>query len=849
VSAPLPRVALPQVTLVCADCAYHELAADALRRSMAQCQFGRVLFFTDRDIAIEGVGTVRIPPLRSVAEYSQFVLKGLARHVETPHVLVIQWDGFVLDGAAWRDEFLQYDYVGAPWPWHGDGHVVGNGGFSLRSRRLLEALQDPRIANVANEDEVICRLERPRLEREHAIRFAPAELAEAFSFEHGPRPARVFGFHGLFNFGEVWREDAELSAILDRVPRAQFAKNEGGWLFERLRRAGRVTAATDAARRAGVRRELSAVLREGVARHEAGDLAAAEAAYAEALVLAPGHPDALHLLGLVRAAAGRTEEAIDLVRRAVRANPRGALYQYNLGLLLAGRDDAEGAIAGFRKALALDPALDAARDALAGQLLLQGRDADACAELRQLVTRRGDDASRLRLALALPPVARSREHIAETREGLSRELDRLLARPARIEDPLAQVGATGLALAFHGEDDRPLLEKLARAFLHACPSLAWTAAHCRRPRAAGRLRIGFLSRFLHEHPIGNGVRGLLARLDRTRFESIALFAPPFVDDACSTGIRQTADRSVMLPDGLAQARELVAAQELDVLCYPDIGLEPMSYFLAFSRLAPVQCTSTGHPVTSGIPNVDWFVSSSLFEPEGGARHYSERLAEIADAGVLGWWRRPAREPARGRRALGLPESGRLYLCPQSPSMLHPDFDAVLLAILDGDPGARVGLAGSRRSGLEAQARRRLERSLGAAAWRRVTLLPERSSAEWRALAANADVVLDTPHFGGADAALDAFSQGTPVLTWPGALQRGRHVHAMYRAMDIAEPVAASLDAYASLALGIAREPDLRAHLRTRIEAASAVLYENDDVVRRLERFFEAALERRDALVA
>jgi hypothetical protein len=126
----------------------------------------------------------------------------------------VQWDGFVLDATQWAPQFLEYDYVGAPWPQFSDGRDVGNGGFSLRSRRLLEACRDPRFRAAHPEDVAICRLNRDLLEREHGIRFADRSTAERFAFERTEPDGPTFGFHGVFNmipalgadgFWEVYR--------------------------------------------------------------------------------------------------------------------------------------------------------------------------------------------------------------------------------------------------------------------------------------------------------------------------------------------------------------------------------------------------------------------------------------------------------------------------------------------------------------------------------------------------------------------------------------------------------------------------------------------------------------------
>jgi tetratricopeptide (TPR) repeat protein len=195
---------LPTVTLCCIDTANHRLALRALARSRAGIRFARTLFLTDRlppDCAApDGVDIVPLAPLGSRDDYSQFVLKELHAHIETGHVLLVQWDGYVVNPAAWDPAFLACDYLGARWYWYDDGMRVGNGGFSLRSRKLLAALQDPRIRHVENEDTTICRTFRPLLEREHAIRFGDDALADRFSFEAAYPIDRPFGFHGLFNF-------------------------------------------------------------------------------------------------------------------------------------------------------------------------------------------------------------------------------------------------------------------------------------------------------------------------------------------------------------------------------------------------------------------------------------------------------------------------------------------------------------------------------------------------------------------------------------------------------------------------------------------------------------------------
>ena len=209
-SARAPRD-IPATTLCCVDCRYYDLAADALARCLERCRFERVLFFTDADMRIEGVETVRIPKLSSVGAYSEFMIKGLDRHIDSDFALLIQYDGYILDAECWSSQFQHYDYVGARWPFT-DAMAVGNGGFSLRSKRLLRALQDPDVAPAHPEDITICRTYRGLLEGRHGVKFAPQEVAERFSFETVPPQGQTFGFHGLGHLVNLFDlSDAEIA--------------------------------------------------------------------------------------------------------------------------------------------------------------------------------------------------------------------------------------------------------------------------------------------------------------------------------------------------------------------------------------------------------------------------------------------------------------------------------------------------------------------------------------------------------------------------------------------------------------------------------------------------------------
>lgn len=214
------KLALPDVTMCAVASVNVDATVAAMVHSLALVDCARALLFTDAAIPDlpAGIERVVIAPLRSTASYSHFVLHRLADWIETSHCLIVQWDGFITAPDAWDPAFLACDYIGAPWPQFSDGFDVGNGGFSLRSRRLMLACREPGFHDDGTaEDLVIARVNRAKLEDRHGLIFAPRSLAGRFSHERDGQGLRTFGFHGVFNLPAVAGIEGfwELYCLLD----------------------------------------------------------------------------------------------------------------------------------------------------------------------------------------------------------------------------------------------------------------------------------------------------------------------------------------------------------------------------------------------------------------------------------------------------------------------------------------------------------------------------------------------------------------------------------------------------------------------------------------------------------
>lgn len=196
------KIQLKDVTLLGVDCVDIERLIFAANISQEHIDFGAVKLLTHKDVYHSDI--IKIDPIRNIEAYSKFIMQELYKYVDTPYVMIIQHDGFVLHPEAWNDEFLNYDYIGAHWWWMKDKYTVGNGGFSLRSKRLMELVaKDECIFDYHPEDTVIVRTYGEYL-RQKGIKFAPIQLAGQFSIEL-KKWSGQFGFHDTDT--SAWKYD------------------------------------------------------------------------------------------------------------------------------------------------------------------------------------------------------------------------------------------------------------------------------------------------------------------------------------------------------------------------------------------------------------------------------------------------------------------------------------------------------------------------------------------------------------------------------------------------------------------------------------------------------------------
>jgi len=493
----------------------------------------------------------------------------------------------------------------------------------------------------------------------------------------------------------------------------------------------------------------------------------------------------LSLLGNLHQDLANPSAALACYQKSAELQPRKSHTQRNLGVLYAAKNQPHRALHHFELAQKADP--HPMNFVLGANLL--------------------------------PVIYDSREQVQYWRDRLTSCVNNLVESGVTIDTTDSMI-PTSFYFAYQGENDRQIMQDLSKVYrgIECCES-AKASGH--QP-IGKRIRVGFLSSYFCNHTIGRLNLGRVQHLSRDDFE-VTVVALRSHKDRCSTDFKQAADRYIEIPRQPAQARQMIADLGLDVLVFADVGMDTLTQTLCYSRMAPIQAVTWGHPDTTGSPMMDYFISSGAAEIEGADAHYSEQLVRLANLGIC--YETPELAgPSRSREQLGLDPTRRVYLCPQTLFKFHPEFDQVLGQILQADPQGDLVVIASGTASWNDALRQRWLRTLPDAA-QRVRFLPSIPRAVFLHLLATADVMLDPFPFCGGNTTYEALGVGTPVVTLPGRYLRGRLTSAMYQLMGITTPVASSPEEYVELAVRLATDPDFGREVRRSIVETRNVLFD------------------------
>jgi predicted O-linked N-acetylglucosamine transferase (SPINDLY family) len=450
----------------------------------------------------------------------------------------------------------------------------------------------------------------------------------------------------------------------------------------------------------------------------------------------------------------------------------------------------------------------------------------------------------------LPVLYADAEEIFQRRTTYEQELRSLLndVGSGGVQGDLVKAVGVRLPfyLAYQGLNDIELQMLYGSLVTRVMEGQYAPAALAPPPTPDERVRVGIVSNFFYRHSNWKvPIKGWISQLDRKRFKIFG-YHTGITRDAETDLAAALCDRFVHHALTLSGWREEILADAPHVLIYPGLLMDSMSMGLAAQRLAPVQCNSWGHPETSGISTLDYYLSSDLMEPPDAEEHYSERLIRLPNLSIY-YEPVDVKATATDRGELGLSSNAAVFWCGQSLFKYLPQFDQVLPRIAEQAPHCQFLFVRHDTARVTDLFWKRLERAFASSGLRSsdyCVMLPRLSFDQFFAAMGQCDVFLDSIGWSGCNSTLESLPHNLPIVTLSGQLMRGRHSSAILQMMGITETIAASIGDYIAIAARLANRPDERKALSRKISDAKHRVYRDHACISALEEFLDRAARHR-----
>ncbi len=582
--------------------------------------------------------------------------------------------------------------------------------------------------------------------------------------------------------------------------------------------------------------------------------------FKRAQTLDPDFMEPHNNMGLVLQTQGRFQEAFSCFQHAIVLKPGEATIYENMGGACKAQGRLDEAEACYKQALKLNPNLVNVYVKLGDVLKERGNLEEAVTYIDRVLSLqpRYMPALWLRCMMELRVIYDDEQHLKSSRANYTGALERLyklveLDNQTKIHEAAYAIGnSKPFLLAYQGEDDRYLQglygDLVAR--IQAAKYPQWAQPVNMPPvKSKDKIRVGIVSGFFYLHSNWKiPIKGWVENIDRSQFELYGYSTRTILDSVSGDARRAFDTFSEYIP--FEDMCQKIKDDGLHILIYPEVGMDPTTLQLASLRLAPLQCTSWGHPDTSGLPTIDYYLSSDLMELPDADKYYTEKLVRLPNISVH--YLPVDFTPAKAdRQHFGLRDDAVLYLCSQSLYKYLPRFDEVFSRIaLEVENSQFVFIEYAKSRDVTDKFRRRLGRAFsnnGMDAEDYIVFVPRMDNEHYQSLNKISDIFLDSIGWSGCNSTLEAIAHNLPLLTLPGEFMRSRHSFAILSMMQLKELIAEDLDHYVRLAVQLGLDMEYRGKISRRVAENKHLVYEDMECVTALESFIRNAVRRESTL--
>ncbi len=571
-----------------------------------------------------------------------------------------------------------------------------------------------------------------------------------------------------------------------------------------------------------------------------GEYQKAMSSYERAIQIQPNYVDAHYNLGNTLKELGEHQKAMSSYERAIQINSNHVDAHNNLGLAFYALGEHQKAMSSYEKAIQIQPNYAGAHNNLGVAFYALGEHQKAISSYKKAIQIEPDNLTSHWLSMNIFPVIyknlKEIDHYRKRFENGIKKINQLLDTESQYTKKQlinAINSSTNFFLHYQGRDVLELQQHYAH-LIERITQKIYQEFHKERKKniSSQYMKIGFVSSFFRDHTVSKLFKNWALKLDQKYFKRFVYYVDNKFDHITNE-IKQHVDHFFSHTD-VDQLINQISQDNLDVLIYLDIGMRPKIQILSSLRLAPIQCNTWGHPVTSGFKNIDYYFSSELMEGQNSQKHYSEKLITLPGLGIN--YDSPNLSNIKKPNILNK-SNATIFLNLQSLFKLLPQDDHIYLDILKKHSNCCFWFIRGRKNSVTSIFKERISKLFqkeGYAFEKYSYFHPRCNQEEFFGLIEESDIILDSFNWSGGNTSLEAISLNKPIVTCPSAFMRGRHTYGILKILDIEETIASSKKKYIEIAAKLAGDINFRNSIVNKIKNHKNKLFNDDKPVRFLE---------------
>ena len=533
--------------------------------------------------------------------------------------------------------------------------------------------------------------------------------------------------------------------------------------------------------------------------------------YEKAIQIQPNNANTYNNLGNLNKELGEHQKAINFYERAIQINPNHTVAYNNLGSTFKELGEHQKAINCYEKVIKIEP------DNLTSHWLSMNTFPVIYRDLNEI------------------------EYYRKRFENCMKNINKLLEKKSTYTKKQlinAINSSTNFYLHYQGKNDLELQKSYANLIENITKKI-YKEFHVKRKKniKSGHIKIGFISSFFRKHTVSKLFKNWVLKLDKKYFEKFVYYVGDKFDSVTNE-IKQNVDSFVNDID-VNQIIQQISDDNLDIIIYLEIGISTKIQILSSLRLAPTQCNTWGHPVTSGSKNIDYFITGKLMESENSKSHYLEKIITLPDLGID--YDFPLVSKIK-KPKISNKSNSTIFLNLQSLFKLLPQDDHIYLDIIKKKPNSCFWfLHGMKKSVTLIFIKRisKLFQNEGYDFEKYFYFHPRCNREEFFGIIEESDVILDSFNWSGGNTHLEAISLDKPIVTCASDFMRGRHTSGILKILDIEETIAISKKDYIDIAIKLAEDINFRNKIIQKIKKNKNKLYNNNETIKYLENVIKS----------